>query len=90
MIGTMGSPIDAKLAMLANNGGPTLTHALLGGSPALEAGEVAVAGMNGVPSFDQRGTPFSRVVDYDNGGGSRIDIGAVEMPQRADRAGIVG
>jgi hypothetical protein len=33
----------------------------------------AVAGVNGVPTFDQRGTPWSRVV------GGRIDIGAVEQ-----------
>jgi hypothetical protein len=79
LIGETGSPIDGKLAALADNGGPTLTHLLLSDSPALEAGEVAVAGMNSVPLFDQRGTPYSRVVDYDNGGGARIDMGAVEM-----------
>jgi hypothetical protein len=81
LIGTTALPIDAKLGTLANNGGPTSTHALLSGSPAIEAGAVAVAGAGGVPLYDQRGTPFSRVVDYDNGGGARIDIGAVEMPQ---------
>jgi predicted outer membrane repeat protein len=74
LIGTTASPIDAKLGLLANNGGLTLTHALLSGSPALNAGvSGAVAGSGGVPQFDQRGTPFSRVV------GARIDIGAVEM-----------
>jgi hypothetical protein len=30
--GTSGSPIDPKLGALANNGGPTLTHALLSGT----------------------------------------------------------
>src|SRR4029079_1262 len=53
LIGTTASPIDAKLAPLANNGGATLTHALLSGSPAIEAGAVAVAGANGIPSYDQ-------------------------------------
>jgi hypothetical protein len=80
LIGTTMSPIDAKLGPLANNGGLTLTHALLSGSPALEAGDpAAVAGSGGVPQFDQRGTPFSRVVDFDGAGGARIDMGAVEM-----------
>jgi hypothetical protein len=36
-VGTSGSPLDAKLGALADNGGPTFTHALLLGSPALEA-----------------------------------------------------
>jgi hypothetical protein len=80
LIGMTVSPIDAKLGPLTNNGGLTLTHALLSGSPALEAGDpAAVAGSGGVPQFDQRGTPFSRVVDFDGVGGARIDMGAVEM-----------
>jgi hypothetical protein len=74
LIGTTALPIDANLGVLANNGGLTLTHALLSGSPALDAGDPgAVAGAGGVPQFDQRGTPFSRLV------GARIDMGAVEM-----------
>jgi hypothetical protein len=81
LIGQNGSvsnpPIDAKLGPLANNGGPTLTHALLSNSPALEAGNPS--GVGGNPQFDQRGTPFLRIVDFDGVGGARIDIGAVEM-----------
>jgi hypothetical protein len=58
---------------LANYGGLTFTHALLPGSPAINAGDPnAVAGMNGVPLYDQRGAPFVRVA------GGRIDMGAVE------------
>jgi hypothetical protein len=42
-------------------------------SPAINAGDLsAIAGMSGVPEFDQRGMPFSRVFN------GRIDIGAVE------------
>jgi hypothetical protein len=74
---------DPKLAPLANNGGLTMTHALLADSPALEAGAVATAGAGGVPLYDQRGTLFSRVVDFDNTGGAKLDIGAVEMPRPA-------
>jgi hypothetical protein len=68
-------PIDPLLGPLADNGGPTLTHALLPGSRAIDAGDpAAVAGMNGVPEFDQRGAPSTRVA------GGRIDIGAFELP----------
>ena len=69
--------IDPLLGPLADNGGPTFTHALLPGSPAIDAGDpLAVAGSDGVPQFDQRGVPYSRVV------GGRIDMGAFEWRAR--------
>ncbi|MCA9232087.1 MAG: hypothetical protein KDA57_15670 [Planctomycetales bacterium] len=72
--GTNPTALTAILnTTLANNGGPTLTHALVAGSPAINAGDVgAMAGMGGVPEYDQRGFPFGRVRE------GRIDIGAVE------------
>jgi hypothetical protein len=61
------------LGPLADNGGPTWTHALLPGSPAIDAGDPARMLFNGSTQyFDQRGIGFDRVV------GRRIDIGAVE------------
>jgi hypothetical protein len=48
-IGTPAAPIDPLLAPLANNGGPTLTHALQSGSPAIDHGDPAA------PPEDQRG-----------------------------------
>jgi len=58
------------LGPLARNGGPTLTHALLPGSPAINAGvNSAVPGL----AYDQRGQGFPRWV------GSAIDIGAYEV-----------
>ncbi len=61
-----------QLGPLANNGGSTFTHALLATSPAINAGDPsAVAGANGVPSFDQRNS--SRVA------GSFMDMGATEF-----------
>lgn len=57
---------DPLLGPLQDNGGPTRTHALLPGSPAIDNGKVS----SGVLS-DQRG--FQRVV------GSKPDIGAVEF-----------
>jgi hypothetical protein len=60
---------DPNLQPLADNGGPTFTHALLPDSPAVDAG---TAGAN-VPDTDQRGPGFPRVV----GGG--LDMGAFEL-----------
>jgi hypothetical protein len=62
---------DPGLGPLTNNGGPTQTHALLAGSPALNAGNNAQA--PSFTSFDQRGAPFLRVID------STVDIGAFEV-----------
>ena len=56
---------DAMIGPLASNGGPTLTHALLTGSPAIDAG-----GEPSCPATDQRGT--IRPV------GGACDIGAFE------------
>jgi hypothetical protein len=73
IIGSGEFPIDPLLGPLADNGGPTKTHALLVGSPAIDAGDPnAMAGSVDVPEIDQRGAPWSRVAD------GRIDIGAVE------------
>ena len=73
--GPVNGVIDPLLGPLADNGGPTQTHALLAGSPAIDAGDpLAVAGMNGVPEFDQRGMPFGRVADGNGAGGPRIDM----------------
>jgi hypothetical protein len=63
---------NAMLAPLADNGGPTWTHQLLPGSPALDVGNPAgcTDGKGNAISQDQRGMP--RV---SNG---RCDIGAYE------------
>lgn len=50
IVGSAGMPINAQLAALAANGGPTQTRALLCGSPAIDAGD-----NNGAPAADQRG-----------------------------------
>ncbi|MBI1763003.1 MAG: hypothetical protein HYR56_16370, partial [Acidobacteria bacterium] len=51
IVGTLGSPINALLAALGNYGGTTNTHALLPGSPAINAGT-----SSGAPTNDQRGS----------------------------------
>jgi len=58
---------DPLLLPLANNGGPTRTHALGSGSPAVDAGNNS-AGL----TTDQRGSGFPRIV------GPAPDIGAFE------------
>ena len=57
--------VDPLLGPLADNGGPTLTHAVLAGSPALDAGSNPQGLTN-----DQRGTGFVRTL------GAGTDIGA--------------
>lgn len=75
--------VDPRLGPLGNNGGRTLTHGLLPGSPALNAGnnsniEQDLTDIDGdgnstepIP-FDQRSTGFPRVLD------ATVDIGAFE------------
>lgn len=86
--GTDGNIVGVSVATvlnatLANNGGPTFTHALLAGSPAINAGgglatpaDAFDADNDGnttetIP-FDQRGVGFVRI------NGTQIDIGAFE------------
>ncbi len=57
---------DAGLGPLADNGGPTLTHALLAGSPAVDAADAATC-----PTTDQRGVARPQ--------GAGCDIGAFEL-----------
>ena len=80
-IGSMNNT-HPMLGPLANNGGPTLTMALLPGSPAIDAGNMALA-----PATDQRGFPRPA--------GLAADIGAFEygsaMPTLAiSRSGATG
>jgi CSLREA domain-containing protein len=65
---------DPKLAVLANNGGPTRTHALLAGSPAINAGDNSLGGckdrLGATIATDQRGVHRPL--------GAACDIGAYE------------
>jgi hypothetical protein len=73
IVGTSVNPIDPKLGPLANNGGKTKTHALLGGSRAIDAGDNSI-----LPATDQRGAGFPRKKDGNFNGVPVVDIGAFE------------
>ncbi len=66
------------LGPLQNNGGPTETHALVAGSPAIDAGDPGGCRDNQGTLLltEQRG--FARHVDGNNDGTVRCDIGAFE------------
>jgi predicted outer membrane repeat protein len=61
---------NPMLGPLQRNNGSTFTHALLPGSPAINAGDPDFAPP---PLYDQRGTSFHRVMN------GRVDIGAFEV-----------
>jgi len=59
------------LGVLANNGGPTKTHALLPGSPAIDAGNDSICAADPINGLDQRGVARPQ--------GPACDIGAYEL-----------
>jgi len=69
LVGTPDNPLDAHLSPLMNHGGPTWTHALLPGSPALDAGVCMTVGGDPLAT-DQRGLSRPQ--------GAACDIGAFE------------
>ena len=88
-VGNSVEPLDPKLGPLQNNGGATMTRALLAGSPAIDAGnscvtaEINSGGCVDPPlDFDQRGDGFSRSI------AGSVDIGAYEASD-SDEDGVV-
>lgn len=73
--GTAAISTDPRLGPLADNGGRTLTHALLTNSPAISAGDNAVCAASPVNSVDQRGEPRANPDD------TICDLGAFESPE---------
>jgi hypothetical protein len=69
IVGTAGSPVDARLRPLQDNGGLTFTHAFGPGSPLLDAAACLDADGASLP-IDQRGKPRPS--------GPACDIGALE------------
>src|SRR5262249_11915861 len=73
LLGSLASPLNPLIGPLADNGGPTKTHLLLLGSPAIKAG------LNAADATDQRG--FNRAAS------GPIDIGAVEVSYAINATG---
>ena len=83
-VGTSKTPLDPMLAVIANNGGPTDTHAPLAGSVAID---------NGTSSgsiSDQRGfiRPFDIAGIPNAPAGDASDIGSVEYQSSPNNAGV--
>jgi len=74
-----GMAIAQILGPLTFNGGPTQTHALVAGSPAIDAGDPGGCrdSQGALLTTDQRG--LARHVDGNNDGTVSCDIGAVEL-----------
>lgn len=87
-IGSAAAPISPGLAPLADNGGPTFTHALISASPAHNAGSPAPPGGPGdaCAATDQRGVPRPQ--------GGRCEMGSFEAAECfnaiANRVGTSG
>ncbi|MFK7818957.1 MAG: choice-of-anchor Q domain-containing protein [Planctomycetaceae bacterium] len=84
-VGTIDITTVLDLTLAANGGSKTLTHALVPGSPAIDAGDsnrAALPGSDGLPNisadgdeallFDQRDTPYVRTT-------GNVDIGSYEV-----------
>lgn len=74
LLGTTLAPLNPVVGALLANGGPTRTHAVLTGSPAINAGNAAFDpnAYNPPLANDQRGAGFLRAI-------GTVDIGAFEL-----------
>ena len=72
LTGTAASPLNPQLGTLADNGGPTQTHALLPSSPAIDAGNNALA-------VDQSGVLLATDQRSEDRFIGAVDIGAFEV-----------
>jgi hypothetical protein len=94
LVGSADMPIDPLLGPLQDNGGPTKTHALLSGSPAIDAGNnayatvaVQLAAEQGpadhfvVRAGHRRGR---RAVRRDRAGGGRLRPSRLRLPGHGD------
>src|SRR5262249_10240678 len=72
-VGSIVSPLNPGLGPLQNNGGPTLTMALLPGSPAIDKGDDSVLASPLFLTTDQRGAGFPRKWN------THVDVGAFEF-----------
>jgi hypothetical protein len=76
--------VSTGITGLADNGGPTPTHGIVMGSPAVGAGDMATCLLAGVDGMDQRGVGRP---DGDPAGGGSCDVGAFEFAD-CDASGV--
>ena len=84
--GNTATPLNALLGPLAANGGPTMTHALLADSPALDGGnnDFGLSTDDTPLLTDQRGA--GRIADSPDADAiATVDIGAYEFHQTLDQ-----
>jgi hypothetical protein len=81
LVGSVASPINAKLGSLQDNGGPTMTIALLPGSPAINAGS-CVDPDDDPLLVDQRGFPRPHVTGCDIGAYEQQPLGLTCPPNQ--------
>ena len=73
--GTWDNPLNPQLGALADNGGPTMTHALLAGSPALNTIPQGTNGCGGlILNTDQRGVSRPQGSACDTGSFERVYV----------------
>jgi VCBS repeat protein len=78
-IGTPAAPIDPLLQPLADNGGPTLTHALQSGSPAINRGDPVHSPGRDQRGYGRMGVPDVGAFEFD-GGPPRYDFNSDGTP----------
>ena len=78
-IGTLTSPINPLLEDLADNNGPTMTHALQLSSPALDAGNPAGCLDHSATALTTDGRGFLRPQDGNGDDSAICDLGAFEF-----------
>jgi probable HAF family extracellular repeat protein/predicted outer membrane repeat protein len=84
--GSAAAPLIAGVFPLADNGGPTLTHAIQPGSPLTDGGDNTQTASAGL-ALDARGLP--RVKDGDDDKADRVDIGAFEQQFPLNQAPVL-
>lgn len=86
--GSNEAPLDPVLVPLGFYGGPTPTHALRAGSPAIDRGSLPTSPLEAAfcQGLDQRGR--NRPADGDGDGNVRCDIGAVEYVETCLTTGL--
>ena len=82
--GTQALPLDAMLDDLADNGGRSMTVALLPGSPGIDMGNntlITSPPFDVPPFFDQRGPGYDRIFN------DTVDVGALETQALSEGEG---